>query len=140
MVNLVVARFADGRTVKGTSLDVDPKRPLCHVRTPEGTMVQVALAELKALFFVKNLDGNKLRPDANAIAGTDPRLRGARLVEVKFHDGERIVAMATRYPPNQPFFFLAPVDANGNNLRILVNEAEVQSLTLVQAPAAARPK
>ena len=136
MVNLVVARFADGRTVKGTSLDVDPKRPKCHVRTPEGTMVDVTLADLKALFFVKNLDGNPMRPDANSIENSDPRLRGSRLVQVTFHDGEKIVALATRYPPNQPYFFLAPVDTNGNNVRILVNDAQVKALTLVTTPSA----
>jgi hypothetical protein len=133
-MNLVVARFADGRTVKGTSLDVDPKRPKCHIRTTDGQMVEVALIDLKALFFVKDLGGNSARSDANAIESSDPRLRGSRLVQVTFHDGEKIVALATRYPPNQPFFFLAPVDANGNNLRILVNQAQVQTLTLVPAP------
>lgn len=55
MANMVVARFADGRTVKGNSLDVDPNRPRRHVRTAEGEMVDVALDDLKALFFVKSL-------------------------------------------------------------------------------------
>ena len=36
MSNLVVARYLDGKLLKGTSLDVDPTRPTFHVRPPEG--------------------------------------------------------------------------------------------------------
>jgi hypothetical protein len=131
MANNVVARFADGRVMKGTSLDIDPKRPRCHIRQADGTMTEVQLAELKALFFVKSTAGDPAREDARSIAPTDPRLRGSRLVEVTFVDGERIVALSTHYPPSQQFFFLAPVDAKGNNVRILVNQAHVESVHLL---------
>lgn len=131
MVNHVVARYVDGRVVKGTSLDVDPKRPKCHVRTVDGPMLEVTLTELKALFFVRSLDGDAKREDAHSIANDDARLRGAKLVEITFKDGETITALAIRYPPNQPFFFLAPVDAAGNNIRILVNAAQVENTALV---------
>jgi hypothetical protein len=132
MVNQVVARYADGRTLKGTSLDVDHKRPLCHIRTEEGTMVEVRLLDLKALFFVRSLVGDSERNDAHHISPTDARLRGARLVEVTFKDGERITALTMRYPLPPALFFLTPVDTGGNNLRILVNGAEVKSAMLVK--------
>ena len=125
MANLIVARYTDGRTVKGTSLDVAQNRPNCHVRVADGNMVQVVLKELKALFFVKSLDGDPAHVDARSIAHSDPRLRGSHLVEITFHDGERITGLANRFPPNQPFFFLVPVDTTTNNLRILVNQGEV---------------
>lgn len=136
MTNIVVARFADGRVIKGSSLDVDPKRPTFHVRTPEGEMVLVTMADLKALFFVRSLSGDSARADAHEIAPTDARMRGARLVEVKFKDGEKITALALRYPPNQAFFFLTPVDTSGNNIRILVNSHFVETTSLVDPPAA----
>jgi hypothetical protein len=138
MNNHVVARFADGRIVKGTSLDVDPKRPTFHVRTPAGEMIDVAMADLKALFFVRSFEGDSAKTDAHEIAPTDPRMRGARLVEVKFKDGELITALILRYPPNQSFFFLTPVDASSNNVRILVNSAFVESTTLVKTTAGSR--
>ena len=78
MTNHVVARFADGRTVKGTSLDVDPKRPVFHVSTPEGEMVEISMADLKALFFVRSLSGDPARADTHEVTASDPRLRGAR--------------------------------------------------------------
>jgi hypothetical protein len=135
MANHVVARFADGRVLKGTSLDLDPKRPNFHMRTSAGEMVDVALADLKALFFVRSLSGNPDRSDAHEIAPTDPRMRGARLVEVTFKDGEKITALALRYPPNQTFFFLTPVDTGGNNIRILVNGDHVNATAVVDPPA-----
>ncbi|MEP7347992.1 MAG: hypothetical protein ABI877_22175 [Gemmatimonadaceae bacterium] len=135
MNNQVVARCVDGRVVKGMSLDVDPKRTSFHVRTTEGAMVEVRMADLKALFFVRSLSGDPDHTDAHEIASTDARRRGARLVEVKFKDGERITALLVRYPP-QPVFFLTPVDTSGNNIRILVNGSYVESTTLVDAPPA----
>jgi hypothetical protein len=129
--NAVVARFADGRTVKGMSLDVAPERPLCHIRTAEGQMIEVALRDLKALFFVKSLEGDAKHVEGTDIANTDPRLRGAKLVEAVFSDNEKVVGLAMRYPPNKPYFFLVPVDTKSNNLRILVNRDQVASLNLL---------
>ena len=138
MTNQLVARFADGRVLKGTSLDVDPKGPTFHLRTPEGEMVEVTMADLKALFFVRSLAGNPKHADAHEIAPTDPRIRGARLVEVTFTDGEKITALALRFPPNQPYFYLTPVDTSGNNIRILVNSAHIDTTTLVDPTTGSR--
>jgi hypothetical protein len=136
MANKIVARYADGRLLKGSSLDVDPARPRCHVRLADGTMTPVQLSELKALFFVKSLEGNAKHVEGGEIAPTDPRRRGSKLVQVTFHDGERIVGLSVRYPPNGEFFFLVPVDSRSNNLRILVNSAQVRSTTLVEGHSA----
>lgn len=133
--NAIVARYADGRTIKGMSLDVAPERPTCHVRTVEGAMVEVALRDLKALFFVKSLDGDSLRNDAQAVDATDPRLRGARLIEVVFHDQERIVGMVMRFPPLKTLFFLVPADPASNNLRILVNKEQVKTMGVITSSA-----
>ncbi|MCC6317982.1 MAG: hypothetical protein IT361_09850 [Gemmatimonadaceae bacterium] len=133
MVNSIVARYADGRIVKGTSLDVAQDRPTCHVRTATGDMVEVELKDLKALFFVKSLDGDRTHQEGTTVDPADPRLRGARLVEVTFHDGERVVGLALRYPPNKPYFFLTPADSVSNNLRILVNRAQIATMGVVGA-------
>jgi hypothetical protein len=128
MINNVVARFADGRLAKGTSLDVDPTKPLCHVKTADQGMVEVKLAELKALFFVKSLNGDSRRQDAERPDPKDPRLRGSTLVEVEFRDGERLVGLSNRYPPVGTYFFVLPVDPASNNVRILVNRAQARNV------------
>ncbi len=131
MSNRVVARFQDGRVVKGTSLDVDPAKPVCHVRPPGGEVVEVALADLKALFFVRSLEGDPGHDESRLPDPGDRRLRGATVVSMRFADGETMVGMTIRYPPNRPYFFLNPVDPKSNNLRILVNREAVTEMELV---------
>ncbi len=127
MRNEVVARFMDGRLVKGTSLDVDPNRPTCHVKTPDA-MVEVELEKLKALFFVKDLAGNPAYEPSDQPDPADVRLRGTKGIALRFYDGEQFVGLTNRYPPNRPFFFVLPIDAESNNIRVLVNKFAVESI------------
>ena len=73
MSNLVVARYLDGKLLKGTSLDVDPTRPTFHVRPAEGSTAEVKLKDLKALFFVRSLEGDMARHEVHALDPADPR-------------------------------------------------------------------
>jgi hypothetical protein len=135
MLNQVVARFRDGRTIKGSSLNVDVTKPMFHVRTAEGP-IEVSLADLKALFFVKDHAGNSKHREATAPTPGDPRLVGSHKLAVKFHDGETIVGVTNRFPPLGRYFFMLPIDPASNNLRILVNRDATASITQVaQVPA-----
>ena len=134
MANLVVARFADGRLLKGSSLDVDHNRPTCHIRAGDGTMTQVKLADLKALFFVRSLSGDATHTDAHKISPSDPLIRGAHLVHVRFKVGERITGLVLSFPPTQNLFFLTPVDTGGNNLRMLINSTHVATMAVADPP------
>ncbi|MEP6574444.1 MAG: hypothetical protein ABJD11_17215 [Gemmatimonadota bacterium] len=128
MSNLIVARFLTGRVLKGTSLDVDPNKPSCHVRPSVGPVEEVRLMDLKALFFVRTLEGNAARDEAHKVVPTDPRLLGSSGITLLFKDGESITGRTNRYPPNRPFFFIVPVDPGSNNIRILINRAAVTSM------------
>jgi hypothetical protein len=128
MANEVVAHFLDHRIVKGQSLDVDPAKPTCHVRTLDQGVVEVKLADLKALFFVRDLAGDPARNDDAVITPDDARVRGAAAIEIEFTDGERLVALTVRFPPAKPFFFVLPADGSSNNVRILVNRAAVREM------------
>jgi len=129
MANEVVAHYLDHRVVKGQSLDVDPVKPTCHIRTEDQGVIEVKLTDLKALFFVRDLAGNPAKNDAAAVAPADVRTRGAALIEVEFVDGERILGLTVRYPPIKPFFFVLPADDSSNNVRILVNRAAVRTMS-----------
>ena len=130
MANEVVARYIDGRIVKGTCLDVDPNRPTCHIKTVEqGKMVAVKLADLKALFFVKDFAGDSSHNESATIEPSDARAKGFSIIELRFKDGERIVGLTARFPPIRPFFFILPADFASNNIRILVNRAAVVSVS-----------
>ncbi len=125
MTHKVVAHYIGGRVVKGVSHDINPKRPFCHIRTAEQGTVSVKLSDLKALFFVNDLAGDAKRKDGSRIETKDPRTRGAFPIEVEFGDGERVIGLTAGYPPQGQFFFVLPVDARSNNVRILVNLAAV---------------
>lgn len=131
MSNKIVARYRDGRTVKGASMDIDPGRPGCHVRTPEGQTFEVWLKDLKALFFVRSLEGDSTRDENRTPNPQDLRSRGSKVVTLTFEDGEVMVGLTNRYPPDRPFFFILPVDPESNNLRMLVNRDAVTSMEAV---------
>lgn len=129
----IVARFIDGTVKKGLSLDVDPKRPTCHLKTDTGGSVEVALSDMKALFFVKSPAGNPKHNEAKEPAPGDTRLLGARRVRVVFYDNEEIIGLMNRFPPITPFFFMLPIDTQSNNIRILVNRSAVKKMEEVKA-------
>ena len=129
MANEVVAHYLDGRVIKGVSLDVDPARPTCHIRGPDGKVTEVKLTQLKALYFVKSLAGDPAHREGTVIEPSDTRVRGAYRIAVTFADGEQLVGLTVRYPPVKPFFFVLPADAVSNNARVLVNRAAVKSMS-----------
>ncbi|MBM4185823.1 MAG: hypothetical protein FJ206_00790 [Gemmatimonadetes bacterium] len=132
--NLVVARYRDGRTIKGTSLNVDPAKPTFHVKT-EGGAIEVRLVDLKALFFVKDPVGNSAHNEASEPTSGDARLVGAKRIAVRFEDGETVTGMSNRYPPLGKYFFMLPIDPKSNNVRILVNRAATVAITEAAQPA-----
>lgn len=130
--HLIVARFIDGRVQKGTSTDVDPRRPNCHLTTASGEKIEVSLASVKALFFVKTATGRPDYQESKGGTAGDSRLLGTRRVRVVFGDQEEIVGLMNRYPPITPYFFMLPIDPQSNNIRILVNRAAVVEMVEVR--------
>jgi hypothetical protein len=136
MSNQVVARYRDGRLVKGISLDLDPAKPTCHVRPAGSKVVEVKLSELKALFLVKSLDGNSAHDEALTFEANDRRSSGSTKIEVVFQDGERLVGFTNRFPPNRALYYVVPADLKSNNIRILVNSEAVKSIRAMELESA----
>jgi Family of unknown function (DUF6982) len=128
-MNKVVARFRDGRVLKGMALDLDPAKPLFHLRPVEGGKAsEVRLDDLKAIFFVRSFEGDPQRTEPRAVDPGDPRARGATTVSFTFEDDETVVGLAIRFPPIKPFHYIVPVDPGSNNIRILINQSAVRSM------------
>ncbi|HZI95044.1 MAG TPA: hypothetical protein VFE84_12430 [Patescibacteria group bacterium] len=119
----VVARFADGAILKGTTRDFSPNKPDFHVY-PDGDLragtVKVPLAQLKAVFFVKSLEGNKDHVESHEATGGQGQ---GRTIRVTFKDGEVLTGITVGYAPDRPGFFFVPFDPQSNNLRIFVVRA-----------------
>jgi hypothetical protein len=95
--------------------------------------VLVTLSELKALFFVRDLEGNRTYRDHQVIGSSDRRATGAKRLQITFRDGEQLMALAPTYEGTRPFFYVLPADPNSNNIRILVNRKAVASVVILSA-------
>jgi hypothetical protein len=120
--NRVVARFLDGRVLKGTTQDFIPTRPAFHLLPVTGTgpAVTIRLSELKAVFFVKDLDGNPERLDVPAFTGGAAETAYGKKIAVRFPDGELLCGYSLAYRAERDGFFITPMDARGNNDRLFV--------------------
>jgi hypothetical protein len=127
--NQVVAAFRDGRRLKGTTFDFLPTRHAFHLHRAEGGIETIAVAELKALFFVRDLAGDFLRDTSNAFPeGKRPLGRKIRVV---FADGEELVGTTQGYDPTRKGFFVSPADAEANNERVFVVAAATREVNLL---------
>jgi hypothetical protein len=112
----LVARFTDGSVVKGAALDFAPSKSLFHmtlVSSPVGTPFPIHTDSLKALFYVKDFDGNPEHIDTKVFDSDPPP--GAHRIRAAFKDGEVLVGTTTVYRPGLPGFFLKPADSQSNN-------------------------
>jgi Family of unknown function (DUF6982) len=128
MSTKVVARYRDGRLIKGISQDIQPTKATFHVRGADGKVVPVNLSDLKAVFYVRTLEGNSKYEEDLKPNPEDVRSRGSTLITLRFEDGETMVCLTNGLPRNRQYYFVVPVDARSNNIRILVNQAAVVSI------------
>jgi len=139
-VNKVVARYVDGRVLKGSTGDFTPAKEAFHVAGvgtgEKPTLVRVA--DLKAIFFVKDLAGNPKHEERKAFDAAKPPV--GRAITVEFRDGEVLVGTTQGYEPHRPGFFVVPADPTANNLRCYIVAAAVRGVTFPGAPQATAPR
>jgi hypothetical protein len=132
-MNKIVARFADGRVVKGTTADFFPAKDLFHVsvaNAPSGAKpLEIHTKDLKALFFVKDFAGDPQHVMRNEFDPVQPPV--GRRIKVVFKDGEVLVGTTTGYQPGRPGFFLVPADASSNNQRCYVVAAATREISFL---------
>ncbi len=133
MNNKVVARFADGRTIKGTTIDFVPGKDVIHVTEanspPDAAPIAIRMRELKALFFVKDLVGDPRRIKIREAGPTRPA--AGRRIKVEFKDGEVLVGTTTGFRYGRPGFFLEPSDDGANEQRCYVMVAATKDISFL---------
>ncbi|MBI5167970.1 MAG: hypothetical protein HZA61_00640 [Candidatus Eisenbacteria bacterium] len=119
--NLVVARYLDGRILKGVTNDFSPNRPGFHIEVDgTGEVVELRCRQLKALFFVKSFAGDPARQDVRGFVHGPAETAQGRKVAVRFRDGEFVCGYTLSWSPDREGFFLFPADVDSNNQRIYV--------------------
>ena len=132
-MNQVVARFLDGRTLKGQTNDFLPAKNLFHISTNGSGAgekpLEVKVPDLKALYFVRSLSGDPEHQKTNEFPTQAPA--PGRKVQVTFKDGEVLVGTTQGYQPERPGFFLLPADPRSNNERCYIVASATQKVAFV---------
>ncbi|MFI5371242.1 MAG: DUF6982 domain-containing protein [Candidatus Eisenbacteria bacterium] len=128
-INRVVARFLDGRVLKGTTEDFLPNRPKFHLH-PLGNAPPevVACRDLKAVFFVRDFSGDAARKDMKGFGHLPVEANQGKKISVVFKDGEVISGYTLAYSREREGFFVVPADPGSNNIRIYVLRGAAQKV------------
>ena len=134
----VVARFVDGRVLKGTTQDFAAQKPIFHLSIwgdPTARPIPIPVGALKALFFVRTFEGDAQHVDDRDIA----KAKGpGRRIVVTFTDGEVLCGLTAGYSKDKQGFFVIPVDQEANNARVFVVTEAVTKVEWADNPSAAR--
>jgi len=125
MTESVVVHYRDGQLLKGHTAAFSGENLAFVVQPMAGGQegVTVELANLKAVFFVKDFAGSAYLEVKKF--GDGPYQPGTRM-EVAMFDGEVLVGTVESYRPDGHGFFLVPADTKSNNLRCFVVAASVK--------------
>jgi len=122
----IVVRYRDGHMIKCFTKDFYPTKDRFHITSESGITHIIKLNELKAIFFVKDFQGDRNHVERRKF---DPKTKIlGRKVGIKFKDGEMIVGSAFSYNEKNKGFFLTPADSESNNKRIFIISDAVEKI------------
>ena len=126
--NNVVARYKDGKTIKGVTHDFGPMKKIFHIvaNDANGRQIhEIATSDLKALFFVKSLEGDCNHAPTLKLTEKTDKTTGALLLKIVFSDGEIFIGTTHGYTPDREGFFVVPVHKDSNNIRAYIISSAV---------------
>ena len=126
-INQIVVNLKNGSMLKGNTNDFLPNKATFHLRDRDGNVQEINVNDAKAIFFVKDLDGNK----EHNYAYDDVIPGGGKKISIDFEDGEKIVGYALSYSPGRQGFFMTPADLGGNNERIYIVSSSVKNVEFI---------
>lgn len=140
----VVVRFLDGRLLKGLARNFSVEAAELHIEDAEnGGERRIPLRELKAVFFVKSLEGDRDHREKKLFGARKDADRLGRKIYIKFRDGENLygfyrgdIPWKQGYFVTEPHstaqgFFITPTDSESNNIRIFVVGSAVKDITAI---------
>ena len=125
----MIARFKDGSLIKGKIHDFFINNSKFRFETTKGERRKISVEELKAIFWVKDFQGNKNHRDK---FNFDLDI-GGRRIRVRFFDGELIIGHTIGYSPNKPGFFMVPLDTESNNKGVFVIKSATEIIEFLDS-------
>jgi len=133
ITNKIVARFQDGRVLKGFTSDFMPGKEYLHLlpedAQPDAKPLLINIPELKAIFFVKDFRGDPKYKQKKVFDEKHPV--PGRKIKVLFSDGELLIGTTQGYQPGRPGFFVFPADLIDNNERCYVVSSATKDVSLI---------
>ena len=132
-MNKIVAHFKDGQVAKGLTVDFNPAKERFHLLDENGVMDapkrEIAVADLKGLYFVRDLEGDLGHAKSNIFDPQD--LTPGSRIRVTFRDGEIMQGITQGYTPGRPGFFMVPADRRSNTQRCYVNTSAAKDIVFL---------
>ena len=130
-MNKVVVHTAAGEILKGFTADFSSRRSSFLLSTEEDGIRMnqtIELSDLKAVFFVKSFQGNFLHKTLHTF---DDEPAYGKKVMLKFRDGERFYGRVEVLRPEDPGFFIYPLDKASNTIRAFVIKDFITDIRLM---------
>lgn len=125
--NNVVARLKNNSVLKGKTRDFFPNKMSFHLEKLDGEILEIDVEKLKAIFFVKDMNGDSTRMDVY-----NATFNGCgKKINCTFKDGESIAGYTLGYSADRHGFYMTPASLNGNNERIFIFKSAVQNVELL---------
>jgi hypothetical protein len=127
----IVAHYLNGKILKGTAHAFATDGPAFQLQPlGGGSPIEILFQHLKAVFFVKDLQGNAKRRNVKGflrMPGSTPR---GMKIAVRFQDGETLCGYSHTHVSGAEGFFLFPADDAGNNIRVYVLAAAATEIAV----------
>jgi hypothetical protein len=130
--NKVVARYRDGRVIKGFTHDFNQNKPVFHLSLANNQkeVLEINTCQLKALFFVKTFEGNKdYKGPAEAVLLEKLKKVPGLKMKIMFSDGEVMYGTTQGYEPERKGFFMFPADQGANTERAFIIREATANVT-----------
>ena len=128
MQNTVVVHCPGGTLLKGITNNFFPNKDKFHLADKDtGEVREIPLTGLKAVFFVKNFEGDRSYRERHDVERTGL----GKKIQVEFSDGETLVGYSQGFAPHRPGFFVFPADPDSNNDRIFVFTAATRAVNFL---------
>ena len=131
----IVVKFNDGKIIKGHTTDFNPNNENFHIQIVESyqdenqdSPVEVNTNNIKAVFFVKDFQGNKEYKKVRTFNGYPSGSPSQRKIVVIFKDGENFYGTTHSYSPDRNGFFVYPIDQKDNNDRVFVPSSSLDKV------------
>lgn len=136
---LAVVHTRSGQLLKGYLINFTPATETVHLQLdsePVQPMRAVAIAELKAIYYVRTLSGNRQYKKKRYFQPSESR---GKRVMVRFKDGEILCGFVegklpwkegflTSLEPGHKGFYVYPADPDGNNVKVFVVTTAVEDV------------